>query len=137
MTISQAIVDFLSGYEEIEIDMNHVSDGSDRYGLFKSPSRDTKDFICSEYEITEYYNFIAKQVSVSASERKESDEWLEDLAYWVDDKSYAGDFPDLGKNRKIRNVEITGIPYPMETNEKETLYQMSLSITYTREREDF
>lgn len=43
-TISKAIIDWLAEYEEISVETNHIQDGSDKYGLFKSPSRDTKQF---------------------------------------------------------------------------------------------
>lgn len=33
MTISQYIVKLLSNYDGLSIDMNHVADGSDQYGL--------------------------------------------------------------------------------------------------------
>lgn len=55
MTIAAYIVNFLGNYDGIEIDTNHVSEGSDKYGLFKSPSRDVKEFNDSSYQITEYY----------------------------------------------------------------------------------
>ena len=76
MTISQYIVKLLSNYEGLSIDMNHVSDGSDQYGLFKSPSRELREMNDGSCEITEYYNFMARQSTGSRSERKESDEWL-------------------------------------------------------------
>lgn len=136
MTISAYIVNLLKGYEGIEIDMNHVSDGSDKYGLFKSPSRNIKDFTDGSYEVTEYYQFAARQSTNSKSERKEADEWLEDLAYWADDFPYHYEFPLIDKNRRVTGFSITGSPYPMETDSKDTLYEMSLSITYYRERED-
>ena len=56
MTISQYIVKMLSNYDGLSIDMNHVADGSDQYGLFKSPSRDLKEMTDGSCEITEYYN---------------------------------------------------------------------------------
>jgi hypothetical protein len=136
MTVSRYIVELLKNYSEIEIDNNHVSDGSDKYGLFKSPSRNTREFTDGSYEITEYYNFMARQRTHSETERKEADEWLEDLAYWADDFSIKYRFPDLGSNRTVTGFSITGNPYPMEADSKETLYEMSLSITYIREREE-
>lgn len=39
MTISEAISKWLAEYDGIVVDTNHVSDGSDQYGLFKSPQR--------------------------------------------------------------------------------------------------
>lgn len=136
MTISQAIVEWLNGYDSIQIDTNHIRDGSDRYGLFKSPTRNVKDFINEEYEITEYYQFFAKQSTQSDSERKEADEWLEDLAYWADDYSYSYAYPDPGNGRCITKIEITGNPCPMESDDHETLYEIALAVTYRREREE-
>ena len=134
-TISQYIVKLLSNYEGLSIDSNHVSDGSDQYGLFKSPSRELREMNDGSCEITEYYNFMARQSTGSRSERKESDEWLEDLTYWADDFSYTYAFPALDRNRTVTRFSITGNPYPMEASDKDTLYQMALSITYLRERE--
>lgn len=136
MTISAYIVNLLKNYEGIEIDTNHMADGSDQYGLFKSPSRDIKDFNDGTYQITEYYQFLARQSGVSKSERKEADEWLEELAYWIDDLTYYYSLPELDKNRQVTGVSITGSPYPMEANDKEAMYQILLSITYTRERRE-
>lgn len=136
MTVSAYISDLLSKYEGIEIDTNHVPDGSDKYGLFKSPSRNIKDFADSSYEITEFYQFLARQKTVSKSERLEADEWLEELTYWVDDFVYQYNFPELGNSRTVTGLSITGCPYPMETENRGTLYQMNLSITYIREREE-
>lgn len=135
MTISEYIVNFLSNYDGIKIDTNHMAEGSDRYGLFKSPSRDIKDFNDSSYQITEYYQFLARQSGVSKSERKEADEWLEDLAYWVDDFPYNYSFPQIDKNREVTDISVTGSPYPMQADDKEAVYQILLSITYIRERE--
>lgn len=136
MTISAYIVNLLKNYEGIEIDTNHMSEGSDQYGLFKSPSRDIKDFNDSSYQITEYYQFLARQNTNSKSERKEADEWLEDLAYWIDDFPYNYSFPKIDGNREVIALSITGSPYPMEADDKETMYQILLSITYIREREE-
>lgn len=136
MTISAYIVNLLKEYDGIKIDTNHVPDGSDKYGLYKSPSRDIKDFTDGSYQITEHYNFFARQAGCSPSQRKEADEWLEELTYWVDDLPYNYDYPDLDGNRRVEGISITGCPYPMIDDGKGAMYQMSLSITYIREREE-
>lgn len=135
MTISKVITEWLKGYENINIETNHIKDGSDKYGLFKSPTRDIKNFNDNSQEIAEYYQFMAKQSAVSDTERKEADEWLEDLTYWVDDYPLNYEYPAIGGYRKIESIELTGCPYPMESTEDEILYQMALKITYMRERE--
>ena len=137
MTVSAYISDFLSKHDGIKIDTDHVPDGADKYGLFKSPSRDIEEFNDSTYQITEYYQFLARQKTVSLSERKEADEWLEELTYWIDDFVFKYRFPELDGNRTVMGLSITGCPYPMEAEDRDTLYQMNLSITYIREREVF
>lgn len=135
MTIAAAVASWLSFYESMEVDTNHITDGSDKYGLFKSPTRTTKEFSDGSYEITEFYQFFARQASVSETDRKDSDAWLEDLAYWADDFPYMYEYPELGGGRTITKIALTGVPYPMETSSGDTLFQMSLAVTYTRERE--
>lgn len=135
MTISKYIVDFLHLYEDIEIETNHLKDGSDKYGLFKSPNRERDTAICYMDTITEHYQFLAKKSNNSKYDREESEEWLEDLTYWVDDYESNYDYPRIDGNRTVTDIQLTGCPYPMESTEDETLYQVSLSITYERERE--
>ena len=136
MTISAYIAKILSEYEGVAIDMNHVEVGSDRYGLYKSPGRYKSEFTDGSYEITENFQFFARQRSVSRAERKEADEWLEDLCYWVDDYPYKKDFPQIDGGRRVTAIAITGAPYVTSAEDKEVLYQMSISISYIRERED-
>lgn len=136
MTISKYISEFLSKYENIQVDTNHIQDGSDKYGLFKSPGRTVVGFIDESYRITENYQFFAKQNSNSEYDRQDSDDWLEDITYWVDDFPWENDYPDIDGGRKVESIVLTGCPYPMETDGKETLYQMSLAITYIRSRKE-
>lgn len=137
MTIAAAVSSWLSFFESMEIDTNHIQDGADQYGLFKSPTRTVKNFINGAYEITEFYQFFARQASVSEEDRQDSDEWLEELSYFADDFPFNYEYPSLGDddNRKITLIELTGAPYVMETGSSDSLFQMSLAITYTRERE--
>ena len=135
MTISAAISSWLSQIESMKIDTNHITDGSDKYGLFKAPTRNTRELIDGSYEITEYYQFFARQASTSEADRKDSDEWLENLAYIADDAGLVYELPEIDGNREITRLQLTGTPYPMETGSSDTLFQMSLSITYRRERE--
>lgn len=135
MTISAYIVNLLKHYENIEIDTDHVAEGSDKYGLFRAPGRVIREFNDESYEVAESYQFNARQAALSASERKEADEWLEDLVYWADDFPYRNEFPELDKGREVTGIAINGNPYPMAVNDTETLYEMSIAITYIRERE--
>lgn len=137
MTIAKYISDFISKYlGGVKIDTNHLGTGADQYGLFKSPSRTLVDHIDGSYEVTEHYQFFAKQDGVSEVDRKDSDEFLENLTYWMDDYSFNHEYPPIDGNRVVTGISMTGCPYPLEVDSNnEVVYQISLSITYTRERE--
>lgn len=137
MTISKYISDFISNYlDGVRVDTNHLADGPDNYGLFKSPARDTRKYTDGSYEITEHYQFFAKQDGVSEVDRKDSDEFLEELTYWMDDYSLSYGYPEIDGNREVTDISITGCPYSVDVeNNNEVIYQMMLSITYTRESE--
>lgn len=135
MTISEAISKWLGEYAGVTVDTNHVSDGSDKYGLFKSPGRTAIERIDYSYEIIENYQLLARLSSVSEDDRKDSDELLEKLTYWADDYPFIYEYPELDGNRKIEKISITGSPYPMSTEPDDALYQLMIEVKYVRERE--
>lgn len=133
MTISEYVSEFLKLYEDIKIDTNHVGDGSDKYGLFKSPARDLTRNVDGSTTVTEYFEFLAAQRSVSDTERKEDDEWLEAFTYWMDDYPIKYKYPELDGGRSVTDIRATGSTTPITDDNKRILYQMLLSITYERE----
>lgn len=135
MTISKYVADFLKLYDNIKIETNHVPDGSDKYGLYKSPSRDFTRMVNGSSQITEYFQFLASQRSISETERQEDDEWLESFTYWLDDYGFVYDYPELDNNRRVLGIEATGSITPIVDDDNHIVYQMLLKITYEREVE--
>ena len=135
-TISKAVSEWLSGYEGLVIDTERIKDGSDKYGLFRSPNRLITEFADGSYTVKEYYSLLAKQSAISNEERLEADEFLENFCYWADDFYFDGEYPDIGGNRRITRIEVTGSPTAMITSPEETTYQISLAVSYTRDREE-
>ena len=136
MTISKYIKEFLEKYGNILICTNHMPEGSDQNGLFKSPGRDKLEFNDGSCKNTEHFQVYFRQASISDEERSESDEWLENLAYWIDDYGILYEYPEIDGKRTVLDISVTGLPTPYEYEDDDIVYQMSLSITYQRERED-
>ena len=132
-TISAAIVEIFDTLG-FTINTNHINEGSDRYGLFRSPARLKEEQIDGSYIVTEGYQFFGRLDSLSETEREDAEEQMENLVYAVDDYIFNHDFPELTGNRTIQDIEITGCPYPFESTDEDLLYQISLNITYLRER---
>lgn len=137
MTISNAISKWLEGYEmkPVKVNIDQVGAGADSLGIFKSPNREVVDYNDESYKITEYYNLFVVREGQEYQDRAENDEWLENFAYWVDDKGYMEEYPKLDNDRKCLRLWLSGTPYMFEAKEDNTvLYQISLGITYLRER---
>ena len=133
MTISKYVAEFIKNYDDIKIDTNHVGEGSDKYGLYRSPSRDIQRRVDGSSVITEYFQFYASQKSISEAERKEDEEWLEAFVYWVDDYPIFNEYPEIDDNRIVSEIKANGSPTPFRDDDQGILYQIAISITYERE----
>lgn len=137
MTVSKAIAKWLEAYEmkAVKVSTDQVGEGADSLGIFKSPNRETSAYLDDSYLITEYYQLFVVRDNQEDLERNENDEWLENFAYWVDDCQYVQAFPELDNGRKCTDIWMASTPYMFEARENNTaLYQISLGITYSRER---
>lgn len=119
----------------VKVNVDLVGAVADSLGIFKSPNREVTNHNDSSYKITEYYDLFVVRESQENADREDNDRWLENFAYWVDDCSYTENYPKLDENRKCCNIWLSGTPYMFEAKEDNTsLYQISLGITYARER---
>lgn len=138
MTVSKSITNWLKKYDmkAVRIDTDQVGEGADSLGIFKSPNREVEKHNDLSYQITEYCQLFVVRDQQERRDREDNDEWLENFAYWVDDQQYKGDFPELDNKRTCIDISLAGTPYMLETREGNTaVYQISLKITYLRERE--
>lgn len=137
MTVSRSIAEWLKGYDmtAVKVDTDQVGEGADSLGIFKSPNREVLEYNDASYQIAEYYQLFVVRDGQERRDREDNDEWLENFAYWVDDARYQGNLPQLDRDRQCTDLELAGTPYMFEARENNTaLYQVSLKITYVRER---
>lgn len=136
-TIAQALMQFLESFGSLEAVTSYGDGGQDKYGLTRATDRTVKNCISGAYEITEYYQLYARQIGDSEGNLKECDEWLEALTYWVDDYSLQYDYPTLSGSRHIEKIELVGVPHSVDIESNEMIYNLALTISYVREREDY
>lgn len=133
MTISKYVNNFIKQYETLKIDTNHVQEGSDKYGLYKSPGMDIRRNVDGTATITENYQFLAMQRSIAEAERQEDDAWLENFVYWVIDYPLKYEYPEIDGGRIVTDITVTGAPTPLTNSDDGIMYQISLNITYQKE----
>lgn len=138
MTISEALVEWLpfSVEKGIVIQTEELQATPDSSGLYRAPERNIDTFNDDSYKVKEYYQMLVRKATKTESERKENDAFFEELVYWVDDKNFEGDLPNLDEGRVCEAVEITTVPYIFHSDEDSAVYQVSLSITYVRKHKE-
>lgn len=138
MTIAKSIIDWLKGYENIDINEEITTDmlkaQSAAFGMFKTPEKNVENYNDGSQLITEYYLFLVRQDSQLDAERVSNNQWLEDLEDWVDQKNFNEDYPILKKNCSCQNIEISSPYYMQSTEGEEAVYQLSVGIQYLKER---
>ena len=130
MTVSTYILNLIQEYADVSILTAYGESKSDKNGLVKLKNRELTEFSDGSYDITEQYQLYLKQ----KNESKTSDQWLEDLLYWVDDYSITHGFKEIDSDREVVLLTADGVPYAFETESQELVYELSVLIKYHRKR---
>ena len=135
MTISESIIDWLSGYgSTLEIiDTDTLEAETEPNGMYKNPERNIEYFNDGAGKITEYYTFLTKQNSLTDSQRVSNAQFLENLEEWVENKNFNEDFPTL-TNGVVTDIAIANSFYLQDSEEDNATYQLSIEIIYIKER---
>lgn len=137
MTIPQAIKQWLYKNPSIEIDERIDTEILDSqaiaYALSKNPTNTKEVFVDGSELRTEYYTFFARQNSQLETERIDNDKFLEDLENWIFERNFEGDLPVLDNKRYCDSVEISQGYYLFENDENESVYSLTIQITYRKE----
>lgn len=115
----------------VDVDTDRLEAQAEACGIYKQANRVVVDYVDGSKLITEYYYFLTRQATDLESDRVGNQEFLENLEHWIDDQNEIGALPNYDG---VETVEITNGFYMQESEEDEAVYQVSLGITYLRER---
>lgn len=140
MTVAQSIIAWLRGFnqeehwkmKEINTDIQPAQVKS--YSLVKEPIINKKHSVSGKITATEHYTLMARLDSQTDSDRIANNEWGTDLEEWVEKKNRDKEWPELTK-AKVQNVSVTTPFYLGESGKSESVYQLTISITYVKEKE--
>lgn len=138
MTISEAVVAWLKGYEggfeltdAVSTDLLEAM--PEAYGVFKSPGGTIEEFIDGSRDVTVNYLFLARQPSQTDNMRNDAHEWLEGLERWIRAQSMRRKLPELDQGRHCTGVSVANSYAAEEQTEAEIVYQLTLAINYFEE----
>lgn len=138
MTISQGIIKWLETFEPeeqqgmkcISTDIQPAKVNS--YSLVKEPIINKKTSITGTVRATAHYTLMARLDSQTDAERVGNNMWGELLEEWVEDKNKKKELPVID-DVTVQSVAVTTPFYLGESETHESVYQLTISITYVKE----
>lgn len=130
MTVSTYISRFIQEYAGVDVLIAYGEGKSDENGLKKLKGREITEFNDGSCEIIEHYQLFVKQKS--QEEVKKNDQWLEDFLYWIDDYPKVYELKEIDSSREVVALTVDGVPYALESESQEMVYDLSVSLKYRR-----
>lgn len=134
MTNSELIKEWLRAckfIEIVDIDTDRLEAQAESMGIYKQATRDVDEYIDGSKLISEYYYFLTRQSAQLESERIGAQEFLSQIEDWVEESEYNEIYPKIPG---IERVFIANGFYMTDAETEESVYQISIGITYQKER---
>ena len=138
MTVSEAIIKWLKLFNPTEYwKMKHIDTdlmhGDIDYALIKEPVRNVKTYLSGTKVITEHYMLAARLPTNTNTNCMDNTGFGEALEQWVGEQTCSKVFPDI-PDAKVQKVEVTTPFYKGRTETNNSIYQMTVGITYVKEK---
>lgn len=134
MTNSELIKEWLRTckfIEIVDIDTDRLEAQAESMGIYKQATRDVDEYIDGSKLISEYYYFLTRQSAHLESERIGAQEFLTQIEGWVEESEYNEIYPKIPG---IERIFIANGFYMTDAETDESVYQISIGITYQKER---
>ena len=138
MTVIQGIIKWLQTFEPTEswkmrkINTDILPAKISDCAVVKEPIVNRKSFISGKTRTTGHYTLMTRLDSQLDDSRIENNEWGESLEQWIEEKNRNKQFPDI--DGTVQEIAITTPFYVGVGDMKESIYQLTISITYEREK---
>lgn len=136
-SVSQCIIEWLETYGSISIEdmieTEILPDELKTYALSKVPTNIYIEYVDGSRQNTEYYTFLTRQSTQYNTNRIKNDVWLNNLEKWIIKQDLENNLPNLDGNRQCDAINISSTFYLFETKERDSVYQLTLSITFREE----
>ena len=138
MTISQGVIKWLETFKPEEYwEMKGISTDVqpakvNSYSLVKEPIVNKRTSITGTVRATAHYTLMARLDSQMDAERVDNNTWGELLEEWVAEKNKKKELPEI-EGVTVQSVAVTTPFYLGESEANESVYQLTISITYVKE----
>lgn len=139
MTVGECLKDWLGNFDgldfsEILTDFINAPEGC--LALFKSPNKNIVHFNDGSKQITEYYQFFARLATQAPGQTDDNQQVIANLEDWIEEKDSEEDYPELSEvgDMTCNEVSVTNSGTITDQNDDNAIYQITIAITYLKER---
>lgn len=135
MTVSESVIRWLKGFDASRlksINTDMLAADVKSYALIKEPTQNVQSFLSGRKVITDHFTLMARLPSKTNSTRIDTSGFGEALADWISAQNAAGNYPAV-ENAKVQEISVTTPFYLGQSEENDSLYQMTVAIKYMKE----
>lgn len=114
-----------------DFDTDKLRAEAESLGIYKQPTNETVDYIDGSTLCTDYFYIVARQEAQEERDRVSNQEFLEQFEQWIAEQNYKSNYPQ-GYN--IEEISVANSFYMQETDGEQAVYQISVGVTYRKER---
>lgn len=139
MTVSEAIIAWLKTFHPADywkmknIDTDLQSAEVDTYSLVKEPVQNVKSYLSGKKVYTNHYMIQARLSSQCNSDRIENNGFGEALEAFVTEQNQKKVYPVI-PDAQVQKISTTTPFYMGKTGTDNSVYQMTISIQYMKEK---
>lgn len=135
-TIKQSLIEWLQLFDGFEIQdfiKTDIAKEGGGFAVTKEPNQVLEEFNDGSMILQEYYTFVAKLQTVTETQRKNNDSFMENFQDWILKKNSEYDLPNLKEKCYCNNIAISS-SYYLESNENKLgMYIFTIEIEYRKE----
>jgi hypothetical protein len=114
-----------------DFDTDRLRAEAESLGIYKQPTNETVDYIDGSTLCTDYFYIVARQEAQEERDRVSNQEFLEQFEQWIEEQNYKSNYP---QGHNIEEISVANSFYMQETDGEQAVYQISVGVTYRKER---
>ena len=135
MTLSESIKTWMKECPGLalcdDFDTDRLRAEAESLGIYKQPTNETVDSIDGSTLCTDYFYIVARQEAQEELDRVSNQEFLEQFEQWIAEQNYKSNYP---QGHNIEEISVANSFYMQETDGEQAVYQISVGVTYRKER---
>lgn len=140
MSIIKTLQTYLEGFGDMELRpipqvlTDQTSKEASSYALAASGNGKTSTDILGNRTYQNSYVFFAKEAAADEIDRQENYDFLEAFSGWLDEQNEAKNFPSLGSQYEVQEIQVSNAMLFDIEEDGTGLYQVQIQLIFEKRR---